>query len=356
MQRRHFLRNVALLAPLSILPSKLSAAAGSRIRIAFIGAGAWGREYLLHALSDKSLDVRAICDKDQDAVKKSIALCGINRPETFNDYRLLLEQPNIDAVIIAAPWDQHYEIARAALLAGKHVACGTIMGSTVAEHQDIVNISKSTGRHYFTLDEHSYRPELLAVTDMVAEGKLGTPEKVYAGARFNTAHSAEYPVYPALAATRLVTKDFISLRTETKQQQYAINKPHPETGAPRTYFTSGEVNTIVLTNAKGQELHLQSGNGNITTGFHLQATGGRWMDLSRSIYTAEKGWEPDHTYFNITEQNSYALALQDFVKGLKKDFRNEPPVYAAATNSVIHTLALQSANQGNSTLNFPDFK
>jgi hypothetical protein len=367
--RRHFLKNAAILAPvLTILPSYLSAGTGSRLRIAFIGVGPWGQQYLSHALQHRDLDVRAICDNDPVAVRTGLELfnkAGYSRPDVYTDgYKTLLERKDIDAVLIAAPWHQHYEIAKAAMLAGKHVACGTIMGTTLAEHWDIVRTSEQTGREYFTLDEHSYRSDLMVAANMAKKGVFGTVEVIQAGANHHQLNDERtaYPVYPAAAVARITGHAFVSLRTTKEKQQYVVNMPHG------LLFKSGTLETITLMTAQGQTVRLQSGAGDLSTGFHVKGSEGSWMDVIKAIYKKDAAnhlWEADKPYLQeytiaarnkrykrTPENDNIALALQDFITGMQKPAHS---VYAAATNSMIGPLAIQSAKRGGAKIDFPDF-
>jgi hypothetical protein len=371
--RRHFLKNAAILAPvLTFLPSYLSAGTGSRLRIAFIGIGPWGQLYLSHALQHRDLDVRAICDNNPVAVRTGLELfnkAGYSRPDVYTDgYKTLLERKDIDAVLIAAPWHQHYEIAKAAMLAGKHVACGTIMGTTVEEHWDIVRTSEQTGCQYFTLDEHNYRSDLIVAANMVKQGVFGTVETVRAGANHYQLNGERipYPVYPAAAVAQITGNAFVSLRTTKERQQYVVKRPHPKTGL---FFTSGTLETITLTTAEGQTVQLQSGAGDLSTGFHVKGSKGSWMDVAKSIYKKDAVnhvWEADKSYLQeytiavrnerfkrSPENDNVALALQDFISGVQQSSTNS--VYAAATNSIIGPLAVLSAKRGGTNIDFPDF-
>ena len=379
--RRHFLKNAAILSPvLTFLPSYLTAGKGSRLRIGFIGTGLWGQQYLNQALQHKDLDVRAISDTDPKAIRQSLQLfsqAGYSRPDIYqDDYQALLSRKDIDAVIIATPWQQHYTIAKAAMLAGKHVACGTVMGATLEEHLDIVRISEQTGCQYFTLDEHSYRRDLLAVTTMAQEGVFGKLTSIQAGARHDVLpaehddKAASYPVYPAAAAARMlgVQNDnaFVSLRVVEEKQQYVINKPHPEKGHARLVFTSGNVCSVVLTTQQGQTLSLQMDAGQdrpFSTGFCVTGSRGTWLDLINAIYLKDQSstnhtWEAGKPYIEqyAKDGDSYALALREFVSSVQQPVKGELPVYAAAANSMIGPLAALSAQRGGATVHFPEFR
>jgi len=388
--RRHFLKNAAILSPVfTFLPSYLTAGAQSKFRIAFIGAGPWGQQYLKQALQHKDLDVKAICETDPVAVNKSLELfkqAGSFQPDIYRDnYKTLLSRKDIDAVVIAAPWHRHYSIAKAAMLAGKHVACGSVMGTTFEEHLDIVRISERTRCQYFTLDEHSYRPDLLAITNMAQEGVFGELESIHAGASHHVLPATHnkaalsYPVYPAAAVARILglqnENAYVSLQVVRQKQQYVMNKPLPKKEHTRLFFTSGDVSAICITTQQGQKVWLQMDAGEkqpVSTGFRVNGSNGSWVDLFNHIYLKDSSpvnqtWEPGKPYINqyeepadlsrykqVEEGNGYAMALQDFAGVMQQ--RNELSVYAAATNSIIAPMAALSVQGGGATVQFPKFR
>jgi predicted dehydrogenase len=382
--RRQFLKHAAILAPaITLFPSWLTASTGSRLRIAFIGVGPWGQQYLQTALQHKDIVVTALCEQNATALQETKQLftkAGIALPaihEGSDAYETLLSRKDIDAVIIATPWHTHFEIAKAALLAGKHVACGPIMGSTIEEHWDIVNTSKRTGKQYITLDEQSYRRDLVAISEMVTAGKLGELKTVHAGASYNSLQNAQeancYPVYPAAATAKLLgiseANPYVSVSVHQCKQDYVINKPHPTTGKARLRVNTGLVSTIRLSTSQQQTVYLQSSSHNdqpFSTGFRIQATRGSWMDISKSIYhvgennapVAFNNNQPDiltDRYKQPPVHEAVAMALHDFVKTLQQPASHHLPVCAAATNSVIGTLARLSAQQDGASIQFPNF-
>ncbi|MCS3795619.1 Gfo/Idh/MocA family protein [Niastella sp. OAS944] len=385
--RRQFIKNAAILVPtITLFPSWLTASNGSRLRIALIGAGAWGQQYLQAALQHKEIYVSAICEHDAAAIqqiKQIFNKAGIALPAFYNegsaDYKKLLARTDVDAVIIATPWHIHYEIAKAALLAGKHVACGPIMGSTIEEHWDIVNTSKQTGKQYVTLDEQSYRRDLMAITCMITEGKLGELKTIHAGAGYSPLQAEQgatpYPVYPATATANLLgissANRYTSMRIQQHQQDCVITKVNPKTKTSYQFVTSGLASTICLETSNGQSVLLQSNfntEQHISTGFWLQATGGSWKDIWEWVnVTGGNAVRLDlgdnHPYLinslaqykQAPGQENVALMLNDFVKTVQQPATGHPPVCVAATNSVIGTLATMSARQHGTTIQFPNF-
>jgi hypothetical protein len=253
------------------------------------------------------------------------------------------------------------------MLAGKHVACGTVMGTTVEEHWDIVRTSEQTGCQYFTLDEHNYRSDLMVAANMLKQGVFGTVEAVRAGANHHQLNDQRtpYPVYPAAAVAKITGNAFVSLHTKKEKQQYVVNRPAPKTGL---LFTSGTLETITLTTVTGQTVQLQSEAGDLSTGFHVKGSKGSWMDVAKSIYKKDAVnhvWEADKSYLKeytiavrnerfkgSLENDNVAFALQDFISGMQTSSHS---VYAAATNSIIGPLAVLSAKRGGAMVSFPDF-
>ncbi len=97
-------------------------AAGDTVRYAVIGTGARG-SFLLERL--KEVDhgrCVALCDIYQPNLDRALQLMD-GLPKAYTDYREVLADHNVDAVIIATPLFRHFEPARDALEAGKHVFC-----------------------------------------------------------------------------------------------------------------------------------------------------------------------------------------------------------------------------------------
>lgn len=353
--RRHFIKSVSILAPvLALFPSQVLANGHARLRAGFIGLGPWGRQFLADALQHKLLDVKAVCETDKKALEASLSFFEI-LPD-IQDYATLLTRKDIDAIIIATPWDQHYAMAKAAMLAGKHVACGPVMGTTIEEHEDIIKVSERTRRQYFTLDENNYRTDLQVVSDMITSDELGELETIHAGARYEVlqeTHEGDalpYPLYPALPGYT-----YTAVRMEKREEDLIIRKTNPRTGLVNTLVERGKIDTILLTTAEGLEISLQAGRGEVqpvSTGFRIKGSKGMWTNLSGALYnTTSRTLTP---YAAVTAQsNPVTQALHAFITAVQTPAKRT--VYAAATHSLIGTLAAVSAARGGVAVPFPDF-
>jgi predicted dehydrogenase len=141
--RRNFIGKVATglagtLAGSSVL------GANERIRVGVIGAGARGTELLREALACPNTECAGVADVYTRRVEAARALAPGAR--TYADYRRLLEDPAVDAVLIATPPHLHGAQFVASLEAGKHVYQERVMAFTLQDAKAMRAASQRT-RH-----------------------------------------------------------------------------------------------------------------------------------------------------------------------------------------------------------------
>ncbi len=92
------------------------------------------------------------------------------------DYRELLGNPAIAAIVISAtPEDLHYPMARAALLAGKHVFLEKPMAHTITEADELIALAGQAGVQFTIGYSQRFNPKFAYVKKSLAEGSLGRP-------------------------------------------------------------------------------------------------------------------------------------------------------------------------------------
>jgi predicted dehydrogenase len=86
--------------------------------IAVVGYGYWGKNLVSNFINLGSCNLKYVYDKNEQASKT----CSVNYPniDITKDFKEIL-QSDVDGLVIATPVDTHYELAKKALLAGKHV-------------------------------------------------------------------------------------------------------------------------------------------------------------------------------------------------------------------------------------------
>jgi len=107
--------------------------ANDRITFGVIGVGGMGTGHvstLVRRSEEENIRVAAVCDVYRRRITRAQS---ISKGEGYSDYRKLLEQKEIDAVLIATPDHWHARIAMDALEAGKHVYCEKPMTHTVEQ-------------------------------------------------------------------------------------------------------------------------------------------------------------------------------------------------------------------------------
>lgn len=97
-------------------------AANDSVPYGVIGAGGRGSYLLKHLQGIGNGRCVAVCDLDAGKTDRAAQIVGTN-PAKYEDYRALLDNRNVEAVIVAVPLFEHYALTRDALLAGKHVFC-----------------------------------------------------------------------------------------------------------------------------------------------------------------------------------------------------------------------------------------
>ena len=97
-------------------------AANDQVQYGIIGTGSRGNYLMKHLKDIESAKCVAICDIQDENIKKGLTTIG-GSPKVFKDYRDLLAMKEVEAVFVTTPLFVHYPLTRDALQAGKHVFC-----------------------------------------------------------------------------------------------------------------------------------------------------------------------------------------------------------------------------------------
>lgn len=138
--------------------------------IAIVGLG-FGAEFIPIYQKHPLANMYAICQRNAEKAAEIGKAFGIEK--VYTDYEELLKDPNVDAVHINTPIQNHAEQSLKALRAGKHVACTVPMATTVEECRAIVEETERTGLTYMMMETVIYSREFLFVKEMYEKGELG---------------------------------------------------------------------------------------------------------------------------------------------------------------------------------------
>jgi predicted dehydrogenase len=221
--RRNFIGKVAT-GLAGTLAASNALGANDRIRIGIIGPGARGSEILRQAVECPNVECIGAADvytRRLEEVKKIAP-----EAKTYLDYRRLLEDKDIDAVLISTPQHLHAEHFTAALDAGKHVYQEKTMAFTVEHAQRMRAAAQHAGEKRTIQIGHQWtstgqmndalgflKPELMGKITMI-NGHMyrNTPHGKPQWAR---------PVYPDMTPENIVWKAFLG---EAAQRPFDANR------------------------------------------------------------------------------------------------------------------------------------
>ena len=132
---------VQLFAQATPEPKGETKPAGPKVNVAVIGLGAWGREILDQLGRLGQAEIAAICDNYPAMMRRSAGKAP--KAAQVEDYKAVLANKDIQAVIIATPTHLHKDIAIGALAAGKHVYCEAPLANSVEDAKAIALAAKN---------------------------------------------------------------------------------------------------------------------------------------------------------------------------------------------------------------------
>ena len=139
--------------------------------VALVGFGYWGPNLLRNYAEIPGVDVRWVCDTRPEALQRARRRHPTVRTTTaVGD---VLTDPGVDAVLVATPISTHYELSRAALLAGKHVFVEKPLASSIAGCNGL--IATASERNLTLMVGHTfiYSPPVRKVKELLDSGELG---------------------------------------------------------------------------------------------------------------------------------------------------------------------------------------
>ena len=149
-----------------------------KVNVGFIGLGARGHDLLRDiVLEIEYVDVVSVCDGYEDRARVGAEIVKTKRqmePACETDYRKVIDNQQVEAVIIATAWESHVEIALYAMNAGKAVAMEVGGAYNLQECWDLVDAYERTKTPFMFLENCCYGRRELMVLNMVEQGVFGT--------------------------------------------------------------------------------------------------------------------------------------------------------------------------------------
>jgi predicted dehydrogenase len=197
MKRRNFIRTSTFTAtgltlagtmPGSLLAAPSVIGANDRITLALIGARNMGWGDLTDLLKQPNVVCKTLCDVDDKVLaEKSAELVkmGHKKPELEKDFRKVLDDKDIDAVIVGTPDHWHCLPTVGACEAGKHVYVEKPLANSVAEINVMLDAARKYNSKVQVGQQQRSGAHWKSAMDFVRSGKLGTIRQVKFWGNFN---------------------------------------------------------------------------------------------------------------------------------------------------------------------------
>ena len=148
-----------------------------RVRLGFIGLGRRGYWMLKWTYAKfPDVDIAWLVDLDDvrlEKAQKDLEELGRPRAKQTHDYREMLADPDVDAVVIYTGWSNHTELCLEAMRAGKYTGVEVGCAYDIEQCYDLVRTYEETGSPLMMLENDCYSRMHLLATRMAREGLYG---------------------------------------------------------------------------------------------------------------------------------------------------------------------------------------
>jgi predicted dehydrogenase len=141
------------------------------VGVAVVGAGNWGRHLVRNFATLPHAELKYVCDLDPQVRHTMVSLYP--RVTVTDSLQRVLVDAAVDAVVIAVDVRWHYQIARAALEAGKHTYVEKPLTLSSAESQALTDLAAARGVKLMVGHLLEYHPAVLYMKEMIAKGIIG---------------------------------------------------------------------------------------------------------------------------------------------------------------------------------------
>lgn len=195
INRRDFIKRTGLTAAgaglFSIIPSTAwskKPAPSDQINVALIGCRNHGYSILRDHLNNDDVNCTAMCDVDENILNERAAAVKEvygQEPKRYKDFRKMLEQDDIDAVIIGTPDHWHCLNFVYACQAGKDIYVEKPLANTIGESAIMVKAARRYNRVVQVGQQQRSNRAFLETVDLIKNGAIGKLRKVNIWVNFN---------------------------------------------------------------------------------------------------------------------------------------------------------------------------
>ena len=383
------------------------------VRFGCVGMGGRGTGLMGILLGMPGIEIPAVCDiipAQTEQAQNLVVQSGRAKPEAYvkgeEDYQRLMNRDDLDAVLIATPWEWHARMAVCAMKAGKYAAVEVPCLVTLDECWDLVKTHEATGVPCMMLENWSFRRDNLAVLNMIRKGMFGEivhchcahshnciswyfdaqGNPLWSGNHLLKRNADQYPTHslgPVLSWMDINCGDrldyLVSMATRSlgikDQLEREFGKNHAAAKLP---YLQGDIVTTMIKTVKGNtiviamDMQLPRPYDNR---WLIQGTRGLYNEQRNAVYTADfdpkgESWEPfppyqskyDHSLWKKSPAEKLQghggvdeIELREFVRAVRAKTQTPIDVYDSVIMSVVLPLSAQSIAAGSTPVKCPDF-
>ena len=144
------------------------------VSVGVVGSSWWADAMHLPALaSHPQARTVAICARNRDNARKMAEIWDI--PQVYTDYREMIDNADLDAIVISTPNSSHYPISMRALDRGLHVLCEKPIALSYAQAREMAERAKARGLKTLVPFTYSFMPTARYLKELIDDGYLGKP-------------------------------------------------------------------------------------------------------------------------------------------------------------------------------------
>ena len=141
------------------------------LNLAIVGVGYWGPNLVRNFISAKNSHILKVCDINKERL--NIIQSKYPSLETESDYNTILNDSDIDAVVLATPIESHFEMAKQALQAGKHVFVEKPLTMKSIKAEALKNMASDKKLVLMVGHTFLFSPPVLKVSELIKNNELG---------------------------------------------------------------------------------------------------------------------------------------------------------------------------------------
>ena len=141
------------------------------LRVGVIGVGYWGPNLIRNFVANPGTEMKMCCDLRRERLNYINSLYPTI--EITENCKEIIESSEIDLIVICTPVFTHYEIAKKALEAGKHVLIEKPMTSTGAEGEELLNIAEQKGLQIFVDHTFIFTGAVAKIKELIDNEEVG---------------------------------------------------------------------------------------------------------------------------------------------------------------------------------------